>query len=73
MTPLCASEISYIDVEIRDRRSAEGHPFGEVFHTVHLQGGEVRRFYSRHGHPVSDTPQSRAHYLAAFRLRQGLC
>lgn len=52
------------EVSIKQRVSAEGHPFSEVF--IDYEG---RRFYSRYWYTLSDTPHSRANERSQFMRR----
>lgn len=53
------------EAEIKQRVSADGHPFSDIFITH-----EGRRYYTRLPFPLTDTPHARAAQAQDFLRRQ---
>lgn len=62
--------ITAVEVTIKERRSAEGHPFSEIFYTVTTEdGGPPRHALTRLWFPVADTAYQRNYQAQQYTKR----
>ena len=61
--------LTNVTSRFKSRKSAEGHPFTEIFHEWD-EGGEHRHALSRVAWTITDSPYARAAANEAFKRRQ---